>query len=123
MKVKESESGKYVVKNEKLTSVLDYIEGNINKKISLDQLSELAMMSKTSLLRQFKETFNTTPIAYMKKVRVHLACKMLRNSNQDILSIAFACGYHDQSHFNKEFRSVLNTTPRKYKLTIKKSRN
>ena len=54
-------------------------------------------------------------MAYLKKVRLHLACKMLRNSNKDLFSIAYACGYYDQSHFNKDFKAMLNETPKKYK--------
>ncbi|WP_282135566.1 helix-turn-helix domain-containing protein [Seonamhaeicola maritimus] len=113
---KLTEHGEYTFKNKKLKSVLNYMQQNIDKKISLDDLCEVALMSKTSLLRHFKEDFQISPIAYLKKVRLHLACNMLRNSDKDLTTIAYSCGYHDQSHFNKDFKSVLNETPKKYKL-------
>lgn len=112
---KLSESGKFTFKNKNLIRVLNYMEENIDKKISLDKLCHIASMSKTSLLRHFKENFQISPMAYLKKVRLHLACKMLKNSDKDLLSIAYACGYYDQSHFNKDFRSMLDVTPRQYK--------
>ncbi|SDW18387.1 transcriptional regulator, AraC family [Lutibacter oricola] len=112
---KLNESGTYTFKNKNLIKVLKYMEANIDKKISLDQLCDIALMSKTSLLRHFKDDFQISPMAYLKKVRLHLACKMLRNSNKDLLSIAYACGYYDQSHFNKDFKAILNETPKKYK--------
>lgn len=112
---KLKESGAYNFKNKKLIHVLNYMEENIDKKISLDELCAIASMSKTSLLRHFKDDFQISPMAFLKKVRLHLACKMLRNSDKDLSSIAFACGYYDQSHFNKDFRSMLNETPKKYK--------
>ena len=120
---KLKESGTYAFKNKKLISVLDYMEENIDKKISLDELCAITSMSKTSLLRHFKEDFQISPMAYLKKVRLHLACKMLRNSDKDILSIAFACGYYDQSHFNKDFKSMLDITPKKYKSDFEKIRS
>ncbi|WP_111707270.1 helix-turn-helix domain-containing protein [Lutibacter citreus] len=113
---KLNENGAYNFKNKKLIKVLKYMETHIDKKISLDDLCEIALMSKTSLLRNFKEDFKISPIAYLKKVRLHLACKMLRNSDKDLSSIAYSCGYHDQSHFNKDFKAMLNETPKKYKI-------
>lgn len=113
---KLNENGEYTFKNKKLIKVLKYMEDHIDKKISLDDLCEIALMSKTSLLRHFKDDFKISPIAYLKKVRLHLACKMLRNSDKDLASIAFSCGYHDPSHFNKDFKSMLNETPKRYKL-------
>lgn len=112
---KLKESGSYTFKNKNLIHVLNYMEDNIDKKISLDELCSIASMSKTSLLRHFKQDFQISPMAFLKKVRLHLACKMLRNSDKDLASIAFSCGYYDQSHFNKDFRSLLNETPKKYK--------
>ena len=112
---KVNEFGEYTFKNKNLIKVLKYMETNIDNKISLDQLCSIANMSKTSLLRHFKESFKISPMAYLKKVRLHLACKMLRNSNKDLFSIAYACGYYDQSHFNKDFKAMLNETPKKYK--------
>ncbi|ALJ05352.1 hypothetical protein APS56_09535 [Pseudalgibacter alginicilyticus] len=117
---KLKESGMYAFKNKKLVRVLNYMEENIDKKISLDELCEITSMSKTSLLRNFKEDFHISPMAYLKKVRLHLACKMLLNSDKDLLSIACACGYYDQSHFNKDFKSMLDITPKKYKLSFGK---
>ena len=96
------------------------MEENIDKKISLDELCTITSMSKTSFLRHFKDDFQLSPMAYLKKVRLHLACKMLRNSDKDLLSVAHACGYYDQSHFNKDFKSMLNITPKKYKSNLEK---
>jgi len=107
-----------MVQNTQLEKVMIYIEENIHNKISLDDLAEVAMMSKNSLLRNFKETFKISPVAYMKRVRIHLACKMLRHSDKDMLSIANECGFYDQSHFNKEFKAMLDITPRKYKMDL-----
>ena len=120
---KLKESGTYNLKNKKLICVLNYMEENIDKKISLDELCAITSMSKTTLLRNFKEDFQISPMAYLKKVRLHLACKMLRNSNKDLLSIAYACGYYDQSHFNKDFKSMLDVTPKKYKSNFDKIRS
>lgn len=109
------EANEYSFKNDKLIKVLNHMETHIDKKISLDELCSVTSMSKTSLLRHFKETFHTSPLAYLKKVRIHLACKMLRNTDKGLMSVAISCGYYDQSHFNKDFKLFLNTTPKKYK--------
>lgn len=58
---------RYAVSFEK---VLGYIEENLYEDISLDQLASVAGYSKYHFLRLFKETFDMTPLEYVRRRRI-----------------------------------------------------
>ncbi len=98
-----------------VSAVLAHIRANYMNKISIDDIARVAEMSVSSIERVFKHFFKTTPIKYLKKVRLNVACKLLRGTSTPIPQIAKECGFYDQSSMNRDFRSVLNLTPLKYR--------
>jgi len=100
----------------KLGKILDYIGRFYGNKITIRQLAEIANMSERSLERHFAKTFRTTPLRYLKRVRINAACHALTHTVKPISEIALECGFCDQSHLTSEFRRVLSLTPREYRL-------
>lgn len=105
------------VKNNKycdpFESSLKYLEENFGHKISIDVLSKKAYMSKSTFSRRFNKTFEMSPLAYIKKYRLRKACEFLKEG-MDISAVTSHCGFCDQSHFTKAFRSHYNITPKEY---------
>ncbi|MCG8528649.1 MAG: AraC family transcriptional regulator [Opitutales bacterium] len=99
-----------------LGSILEFIGKNYGKKMSVQQLADIANMSERSLERHFKKTFETTPLRYLKSVRINAACHALSHSGKSISDITLECGFCDQSHMTSEFRRVLGVTPREYRM-------
>ncbi len=102
---------------------IEFIRGNYMKKISIDDVSRQVNMSVSSIERLFKRIFKTTPIKYIKKIRLNAACRELRFGNTPISKIADQCGFYDQSSMNRDFRSVLNLTPLHYRKKYWRSKN
>ena len=99
----------------KLGIILDYIGDNFGNKITIKQLAEIAKMSERSLERHFACALNTTPLRYLKQVRINAACHALSHTSKSISEITLECGFCDQSHMTSEFRKKLNMTPREYR--------
>lgn len=97
-----------------LEDVLDYIDENFSKKISLNDLAERACYNPVyfgSLLKKFcGKNFSQ----YLKEKRISNAAKLLKNSNKTIDEIMTESGYNDKKLFYAHFREIYNTTPRKY---------
>jgi AraC-like DNA-binding protein len=82
-------------------------------KISLDRLSAEAGQSKFHLLRTFKAATGFTPWQYQVHLRIEHAKRLLR-VGEPASQVANACGFVDQSHFTRIFKSLIGVTPAVY---------
>lgn len=89
-----------------------YMEENYASKITVDDLSKIVNMSTSNFFRYFKNVFNTSPMEYLKKIRIAHATAMLSSTDKPISFIAQECGFFDQSHFTNIFKQTTNITPK-----------
>ena len=47
--------------------------------------------------------------------RIEKAKKLLKDTNQSIVEIAYHLGFNDQSHFSNTFKRYVDITPKKYR--------
>lgn len=66
--------------------------------------------------RQFHHHFGCTMSDYVRRARVARAQELLRHTALEIIDIALACGFSDQSHFTNAFRRVTGLPPGRYRL-------
>lgn len=78
--------------------------------VALDDLAEEVGMSKFHLLRLFRQEVGTTPHAYQVHLRVSRAREML-DRGVCAAEVALACGFADQAHFTRCFKSIVGFTP------------
>lgn len=94
--------------------VLDYIDENYAKPITLEELAGLVNMSPKYFCRFFNSLAHRTPIDYLNYLRIEHACYDLDTGNTSTTDIAYACGFNDLSYFIKTFRKYKGITPGKY---------
>jgi AraC-like DNA-binding protein len=94
---------------------LHYIKQNIAEKISVDELSAQAYMSKPNFFRAFKQEFGLSPIDYIIKERMRLAKRCLRNPALSITEICFKAGFSNLAYFTRMFRQLEGMTPTEYR--------
>lgn len=93
--------------------VCDYLEKNYAKTITLDELSELAGMSKYHFLRSFTRQKGISPYSYLQTIRIGNAKKMLEQGISPA-EAALRTGFSDQSHLTNYFKKLIGLTPRQY---------
>lgn len=106
---------------EKAKLVLAYILDNITDP-NLGGLNEFASrfyLNRNSLSKAFYSLTSITIPAFIRLKRVELACNLLLTTNMLINDIAEETGFTDTANFIRCFRSILHTTPRRYRLTHK----
>ncbi|MEL6461303.1 MAG: AraC family transcriptional regulator [Cyanobacteria bacterium J06621_15] len=101
--------------HKKLITVFEYIENNLDSKISLTDLATIAGTGKFYFSRLFKSSTNISPYRYVLQQRIERAKKLLRCTDMPICNIALECGFSNQSHMAKYFRMVVGTSPKKYR--------
>lgn len=95
--------------------IISYISRHCLEDINLDTLSKHFGISKYKLSRLFSNTIHTSFPDYLKKQRINNAEFLLINTDKDITSIAYECGFNNQQNFNRAFKEIAKTTPREFR--------
>ncbi|OUR99103.1 hypothetical protein A9Q81_11000 [Gammaproteobacteria bacterium 42_54_T18] len=101
--------------DDRVQEIQSWLDLHYQDEISLDRLAEKYSMSPRNFKRRFKIASGATPLAYLQKLRIEVAKKLLENSDVQINNIAEAVGYLDDNHFRKIFKRHTALTPRDYR--------
>jgi AraC-like DNA-binding protein len=99
----------------RMGKVLDYVRTNLANDITQCNVAELVGMTPQGFSRFFRATTGRTFVSFVNVLRIMEACRLLINTNLDIIDIAFDCGYANLSNFNRRFSELKQTTPREYR--------
>ena len=100
-----------LARSEKLRRIHSWMENGIRTPPSLDEMASHAAMSRRSFLRWFQSETGETPVAYLRRIRIREACRLLRFGNQSVDEIAEATGYANRYHFTRAFNAVTGMGP------------
>lgn len=106
--------------------LFDYIEENLNTKLTLSTLASKCFYNPSYFSRIFKEKHGVTLTEYVAKRRVKLAEKLLSESLFTVDEISAKAGFADRSsfyHFFSSFNGITPTEYRKTKLTSTKNQD
>ncbi len=95
--------------------LITYIEENLDRPITSENLTALTGISTGHFFRTFKATFGQTPLAYIASRRVERAQKLMLTTSHPLSQIALDCGLCDQSHLTRLFRRLVGTTPSEWR--------
>ena len=105
--------------NRRIGQIHDYLMNHFREEIDLAQLSELIHMAEGSLCRFFKMNVGCSVFEYLNKLKVDFACKLLMDPDIVIVDVCFDSGFHNLSHFNKQFRKNTGVAPSEYRKKFK----
>jgi len=103
------------ISTQKMKQIKDYVDGNFQKKLSLDIIAREFYISKYHMAREFKKAYGIPLVNYIITKRITHAKGLLRFSDMQIEEIARVCGINDNSYFNKVFRKVEGLTASEYR--------
>lgn len=105
-----------------VAALMQYIDFNYSRIISLEDLSTLAGVNKTTLISIFKEVYGTTPIRYINRIRLRKAKELLVNTDTSVSEIADLVGFQSIHYFSRFFKAKENCTPMEYRMRNGQSR-
>lgn len=98
-----------------LGEALDFINKNIFKPITIDEICREAHISKYYFCRRFKDSLGMTVMDYILKTRIVLAKQMLEKESLSISEISDRCGFSSVSYFCRVFKESTGVSPLKYR--------
>jgi len=95
--------------------VVDYIERNIKKGISLEDVANHVNISTYYLSKIFKKEMGVNFITYITDRKMELAKEMLATTDVPVLNIALDLAYNEANYFSKAFKKKTGYTPSEYR--------
>lgn len=101
------------VKN--IDSIIEYMNMNYEKKLTVSTLAEMAGYSVSRFLHLFSETIGKPPMRYLRDIRLANACELLDTSEYPVSKIADLCGFNDPLYFSRVFADKYGLSPSAYR--------
>jgi AraC-like DNA-binding protein len=103
-----------IKEEERLKTIYQFIDDNFQRKIEIDEMSELSRLSKPAFCRYFKKMTRLTFTEFLGHYRVNQAKKLLR-LDKNVTETCFECGFESLSYFNRTFKKVTGENPMSFK--------
>lgn len=94
----------------KIQQVLSYINEHLHEELTVDQLADLAYLSKYHFMRLFKAQTGSTVHAYVRQKRLLHAARLIREG-VSVGKAAADSGFGDYSAFHRAFRESFGISP------------
>lgn len=96
-------------------AVCRYLSAHMDRRYTLEQLSEIFHVSGTQIKAAFKGVYGVPIYTYTRTQKMQAAARLLRESDCTVLEIAGRVGYDNGSKFAGAFRDVMGVTPNEYR--------
>ena len=112
MEIKSSTRQDYL---RRVNVVVDYINNHLDEELDLLMLAQKSNLSTYHFHRIMKAFLGEPLGAYILRVRLETAARLLRYSDLTVEQIAYSIGYEVPSSLSKSFKQFYNITPQEYR--------
>lgn len=89
-----------------------------SENLTLEYLSKTLNIHPVHLSRDFSKYFNCNLGDYVRKLKIEKSYALMSDKQLSLTEIAYGCGFSDQSHFNRCFKSVSGISPKNFRKII-----
>lgn len=93
----------------------EYIEQNIDERITVELLADKVAVGRRTFERRFKQATNNSVLAYIQRVKIESAKRQFENSRKNINEVMYHVGYTDTKAFRTIFKKITGLTPIEYR--------
>ena len=98
-----------------VSRVSQLLEDNWNQELTLSQISQELQVHSVTISKNFRKYFGSTLGAYRRKLKIEKSIELIRTSQEPLTQIALSCGFADQSHFIRNFKSITGLLPKDFR--------
>ncbi len=104
----------------RIIKMLEFMDKNYAKKITLRDIAEYACLSDSYAGRQFMKETGKSFRAYLNEIRVEKSKELLKNPTIPLLEVAQCVGFEEQSYYTHIFKKLTGMTPNEYRMPPEK---
>jgi AraC-like DNA-binding protein len=94
-----------------IARAIERLRQDFDQPLRIEQIARELGMSVSGFHHHFKAVTALSPLQYQKQLRLQEARRLMLGESLDAASAAFRVGYHDASHFNREYKSFFGAPP------------
>ncbi len=99
-----------------LAIIKQYMDENFTSPVlRISALAELHKTSEAYFRREFKKYYGESPIEYIKRRKIEMACHLLCTELYSITDVASRSGFDNVSYFSSEFKRFMGCSPKEYR--------
>ena len=101
--------------NPKIGRAMSAIHDHFDQAWTVEKLAYKAGMSRAVFAKTFKNLTGDTPIEYLNRWRINVACRRLKERKLSVGQISALVGYNSELAFRRNFKAVTDETPHKWR--------
>lgn len=114
-KMSETSKNRFLIKNERIRRISDYIQQNYEKKLLLSDIAESENLTVPYLSHFFRDNFGLSFQDYLNMIRCEKAMYLLSHTHHHLLGISELCGFSDVRYLNRAFTNLYGLTPKEFR--------
>lgn len=103
------------IDGKRLADIYRFTMNEFHRKITLEEVADIAHMTTNSFCRYFKKRTRKSYIDFLTEIRIGQAKKFLQQNDLSISQISIEVGFNNLSNFNRKFREVCCITPTEFR--------
>lgn len=107
------------VEQDIVPAAIHYMEENIEKKLSLSDITSHIGYSQSHFSLLFRKQTGYSPSAFFNHLKIQRACHLLNFTDMKINQICYKVGIDDCYYFSRLFSKIMGTSPEKYRKQLK----
>ncbi|TWF45124.1 AraC-like DNA-binding protein [Chitinophaga polysaccharea] len=108
-------TGTFSYNSRRVEKIMNYLNANYDKKISLGEAAKLVAMTEVAFSRFFKAKIGKTFVDTLIEIRLGHASRLLIETTHTVNEIAYKCGFNNISNFNRIFKKKKDCTPKAFR--------
>jgi len=101
--------------DDSISAAQDWLHENFHRPFPLEAPARRVGMSLRNFVRRFKQATGDSPLAYLQKLRIAAAKRLLENNHRTMQEISDAVGYQDVAFFRALFHRHTGISPSEYR--------
>lgn len=104
-----------------LQPVLVWLENNLARDLTIDDIAAHAALSTRTLNRRFRDQTGTTPLQWLHRTRLRHAQYLLETTDHPVERICRQVGFTSPTTFRERFKHLVGTSPQAYRSAFRRS--